>query len=268
MFSMFNWRIYITALLSVMLLAACGSGGGSNGGDPDVALRAEIEQLFPFTPNQPIEVIFQCARQGSVLVYFLDLKNDGTFDITITTDTGLDVFQAGTYTYLNNEIHLMTGSPAGAIIFNLDERSTAITPAFGLVAGFQTANMICAAIGHRYNDPAIEPATTVHYDCPNINFQTLSFDNSAIEFVLRTIPFNLAVPGSAFRARDRFITPSPQAFVLRGYGLYRRLGNDYYIVFAPGTFDDYNILSGVVNNGGLQISVNQLEPERGDCNLQ
>ncbi len=135
--------------------------------------------------------------------------------------------------------------------------------AFGLVAAFQTPNMICGAIGHREN-PA-EFGNTVHYDCPNINIQAVSFDVNAIEFTLRTIPFNLTVPGSAFRARDRFVSGNPSALIRRGYGLYRRDGDDFYVFFAPGTFDDSNVLSGRFDNGDLQISVDQLEPNRGNC---
>jgi hypothetical protein len=256
---------------SLLVLSACGGGGsggggiGNNGVDSDAQLLAELERIFPFTPNQPFDVIYSCARTGSVLEYIFDFKSDGTFDLTITDDTGAFHFQPGTYTYMNNELHLQTGSPAGAILFNLDERSTSITPAMGLIGIFQTPNMICGAIGHRYNDPMAEFGNTVHYDCPSINIQPVSFDVNAIEFVLRTIPFNLAVPGSAFRARDRFISSNPNALIARGYGLYRRVGNKFYILFAAGTFDDYNTLSGDFKNGNLQVSVDQLEPQKGDC---
>ncbi len=96
----------------------------------------------------------------------------------------------------------------------------------------------------------------------------LSDDENDIEFVLQTIPFKLFVPGSAFRQRDRSIAGTIQPLILRGYGLYRRLGNDFYVFFAPATFDDFNVLQGVFKNGDLQISVNQLEPARGDCILR
>lgn len=262
-----KWRVLVIAIFSVLLQSACGSSGGGDsedGGDNgDQALLAQIEQLFPFTPNQTFDVIYSCGRVGSTLEYIFDLKGDGSFDLTITTDVGQDIFQAGTYTYQNDQIRLQTGAPPGFILFNLDETTTQIVTAFGLVAAFQTPNMICGAIGHREN--AIEFGNTVHYDCPNINIQAVSFDVNAIEFVLRTIPFNLAVPGAAFRARDRFISGNPQAIIRRGNGLYRRTGNDFYIFFAPGTFDDNNVLSGEFRNGDLQISVNQLEPNRGDC---
>jgi len=125
--------------------------------------------------------------------------------------------------------------------------------------------MTCVAIGHRENTS--EFGTTVHYDCPNINIQAVSFDDNAIEFVHRAVPYNLAVPGSAFRARDRYISGNPSALLARGYGLYRRAGDDFYIVFLSGTFDDHDVLSGRFKNGDLQISIDQLEPGRGDCSV-
>jgi len=253
-------------LVSSVMLAACGGGGGGGGGDGDeggngdAELLAELERIFPFTPNQPLDVIYQCERLGSALIYTLDFKSDLTFDIYTTTDAPADVGPfPGVYTYQNNELHLQINS--ALVVF--DEISTSITPSFGLPVAFQTPQMACLAIGHREN--ATEFGTTVHYDCPNINIRAVSFDVNAIEFVHRAVPFNLAVPGSAFRARDRFVTGNPSALILRGYGLYRRVGNDFYIVFLPGTFDDNNVLGGRFKNGDLQISVDQLEPQRGDC---
>jgi len=265
----FNGTILGVLLAGAILLSGCGgsSGGGGDGDNDngDAALLAEIEALFPFTPNQPFDVVFQCARLGSMLIYTLDFSDDGTFDITTTLDTGDSVGpQPGVYTYAGDQLHLQSNS-APFILINLDELSTSIIPAFGLVARFQTANMVCVAIGHREN--AVEFGNTVHYDCPNINIQAASFDVNAIEFVHRARPYDLIVPGSAFRARDRFVSSNPVALVARGYGLYRRLGNDFYIVFPPGSFDDNDVLSGRFKNGDLQISVDQLEPGRGDCNL-
>lgn len=40
---------------------AAGGGGGNANGANAQALQAEIERLFPFTPNQPFEVTFECS---------------------------------------------------------------------------------------------------------------------------------------------------------------------------------------------------------------
>ena len=267
-----NWRVVVAAILYSLALSGCGSGGGSGGGgsddaddnvNPDAALLALFEQLFPFTPNQTFDVVFQCARLNSVLLYTFDFRNDGTFNLYSTTDVPQDIGPfPGTYTYQNGILNLQLTS----VFLNLNESSTSITPAFGLVGIFQTPNMICGAIGHREN--AAEFGTRVHYDCPIINQQAVSYDENDIEFVHQAVPFGFNVPGSAFRHRDRWISGAIQPLILRGYGLYRRVGNDFYVFFASGTFDDFNVLQGVFKNGDLQLSVNQLEPARGDCILR
>lgn len=266
MYGRFEGGFLVILVVTMVLLAGCGGGGGGNGGgdNGDAALLAELERIFPFTPNQPFDVVFQCTR-GTLLVYTLDFRSDASFEITITTDTGDNVGpQPGTYTYQNDQLHLVSNA-APFILIGLDELSTSITPAFGLVARFQTANMLCVAIGHGENIP--EFVDTVHYNCPSINIQAVSFDVNAIEFVHRARPYDLPVPGSAFRARDRFITPNPNAIIARGYGLYRRVGDAFYIVFPRGSFDDNDVLSGRFKSGNMQISVDQLEPERGDCSV-
>ena len=265
-----NWKLVTVAIVAGLVLSACGggsSGRNNSNADPDAALLALFDQLFPFTPNQTFDVIYSCGRLGSSLEYIFDLKNNGTFDISITTNVGTDVIQSdGTYTYQNGQIRLQTGAPLGAILFNLDETTTQIVSAFGLVAAFQTPNMVCGAIGHRENAAVF--GTTVHYDCPIINIQAVSDDENDFEFELRTIPFNLVVPGSVFRQRDRNITGTINPNILRGYGLYRRINNEFYVFFAPGTFDDFNALQGRFENGDLRATIDQLEPARGDCILR
>ena len=255
-----------------LLLSACGGGGGGgddnagngNDGPTEAELLAELERIFPFTPNQNFDTLYSCARRGSALEYVFDFRGDGTFNLYSTLDTGVDIGPfPGTYTYQNDQLRIQIAS----IFVTFDEVSTTLTPAMGLIGIFETANMICGAIGHRLNDVATEFAMTVHYDCPNTNIQAVSFDVNAFEFVLQTIQFGQFVPGSAFRARDRFIQGNPNAVIARSNGIYRRVGDRFYILFAPGSFDDVNVLTGTFKNGGLQISVDQLEPERGDCSV-
>lgn len=255
-------RILLPALaVMAMLLPACGGGGGG-GVQSQQALLDEINQKYAFTPNQPFDVIFACERSNSSLDYVFDFNSNGTFDLYSTLNNNQDVVFSGTYTYQNDEIHMLSSNT----FLPLDETSIDIGALMGMVYRFQTPNMACIAMGHRYNDPAREFSTTVHYTCPITNIQAVSYDENAIEFVHRTMPFDLAVPGSSFRQRDRNITGTTQPNILRGYGIYRRDGDDFYVYFNN-LFDDANILKGRFINGDTEISINQLEPDKGNCTL-
>lgn len=261
--------IKVLALVSIFLsLFGCGGGGGGAGGGNNGAanqqnLLDQINRQFPFVANQPFDVIFACQRINSNLIYTFDFNSNGTFDLYSTLDTGQSLMVSGTYNYQADELHMQSQNN----FLPLDERSTNIESQFGMVYRFQTNRMDCIAIGHRYNDQAREFSTTVHYTCPNINIQAVSYDNNAIEFAHQNMLFNLTVPGSAFRQRDRNISGTTQPNILRGYGIYRRAGDSFYVYFNN-QFNDVNILTGSFSNGDLAISVDQLEPASGNCNLR
>jgi len=250
--------------LIVTTLQACTSGAENAGGgnnNQQVTLD-HVNKLFPFIPNQPFDVIFACQRNNSQLLYTFDFNSNGSFDLYSTLNNGQDVMYSGVYTYQNNQLHLQSQNP----MLPLDERSTNIESLLGLLYRLQTRAMDCIAIGHRYNNPAQEFSTTVHYSCPIINIQPASDDSNAIEFVHRNMPFSLAIPGSAFRQRDRNIQGTTQPNILRGYGIYRRQGDRFYIYFNN-LFDDANLLTGQFVNGDQQIRIDQLEPSAGNCSL-
>src|SRR5262252_8051910 len=163
--------LFVSALCA---LAGCGGGGGGaggggggaggGGGGGGVNLQTEIDQLFPFTPDQPFDVTFICGRANSKLTYYFDFKPDQTFYVYFTTDTHQDVTFSGTYTYSNGAIHMVAlNNP----VIALDETTTRIVPHMGLPGELYTADMACGAYGHGYNDPAVD--TFKSYGCPNIN---------------------------------------------------------------------------------------------------
>jgi hypothetical protein len=238
-------------------------GGGAGAGGNAQALQAEIDQRFPFTPNQPFDVTFICGRVNSQLTYFFDFNSNQTFNVYITLDNGQDVTFSGTYTYANGVIRMVSlNNP----ILPLDETTTRIVPHMGMVGEFQTAGMSCGAQGHGYNDPAAD--TFKSYGCPAINVGPASYEENAFEFVHSAIPFSFPVLGSIFRQRD--VTPTPfgvpgQAIITRGYGIYRRVGNTFYADFGN-QFGDHNLLKGSFANGDPQMSVEQLSPGSGACN--
>lgn len=255
-------------VLGLLSLLGCGAGGGgAAGGNNNAAVNQQdllnrINQQFPFTPNQPLDVIFACQRRNSQLLYTFDFNSNGSFDLYSTLNNNQDIMVSGTYSYQNDELHMLSQNN----FLPLDERSINIESLFGMLYRFQTSNMDCIAMGHRYNDPMREFSTTVNYRCPIINIMAASDENNAIEFVHRNMPFNLAVPGSAFRQRDININGATQPSILRGYGIYRRSGDNFYIYFNN-QFNDVNVLSGTFQNGDLAISVDQLEPAAGNCVL-
>lgn len=222
------------------------------------ALLDRINQQFPFVPNQPIDVIYGCQRLNSNLTYIFDFQSNGDFDLYSLLDNNDVVMRSGTYTYQNDEIHMLSTNN----FLSLDERSIVIEDMFGLLYRFETDNMACVAIGHRYNNQAF--VSPVNYRCPSINIQAVSYDINAIEFAHQAILNGVTVPGSAFRQRDREISGATQPNIQRGYGIYRRVGDDFYVYFN-GIFDDVNVLSGTFVNNYLEISVEQLEPAAGNC---
>jgi hypothetical protein len=255
----------LATLWLCVLLAACGGGGDAGGGGAGAGagaagtLQAEIDQLFPFTPNQPFDVTLICGRNNSQLTYYFDFDANGTFAVYIRLDTGQEVNFAGTYTYANGAIRMLAlNNP----ILPLDETSTRIVAHLGLVGEMDTPNMRCGALGHGYNPPATE--TFRSYDCPLINIGAASDEDNSVEFVHSAIPFNLTVPGGIFRQRDINIYQAQNPTVIRAYGIYRRVGDTFYADFG-GQFPDFNLLKGRFAAGDQQLVVEQLQPAAGPC---
>ena len=256
-------RLAATAL--VALLVACGGGGdggaGAAGGGPNAqALRAEIDQLFPYVANQPIDVTFVCTRSNSRLTYFFDFDPNQRFTVFFETDTRQQVSFSGSYTHANGALR-MVADPNPVLL--LDETTTQIVPHLGLLAEFYTPIMRCGATGHGYNNPAGE--TFKSYGCPNINVGPASREENAVEFNLSASPFPGNFVGSIFRQRDVDVYLSPSLIITRGWGIYRRVGDTFYADFWN-QFPDANLLKGTFAGGDAQLSVEQLQPGAGPCN--
>jgi len=249
------------ALVLSALLAACGGGadgGGSAGGGG--ALQAEIDRLFPYTPNQPLDVLFQCGRSNSRLTYYIGLSPNMSFVAFFETDTFQQVSFTGSYTHANGAIRLVS-DPNPALM--LDETTTRITPHLGLAADFETPLMRCGAVAHGYNDPATTGFKS--YGCPLINRGPQSAEDNAFEFDDSSSPFGVVFRGGIFRQRDVDVFLAGGPTIWRGYGIYRRLGNTFYADFGS-QFPDHNLLKGSFGAGDQQMSVEQLEPAAGPCN--
>jgi hypothetical protein len=259
---MTTWLKRFAIGLLCFAAAACGGGGGGDPEDPDdvaADLRAEIERLFPYTPNQPLDVLFVCTRSNSRLTYYIGFDPGGTFDAFFETDTFQRVSFTGTYTHTGGAIR-MVADPNPALM--LDETTTRIVPHLGLVGEFQTPIMQCGAVAHGYNDPLTE--TFKSYDCPLINRGVASDEDNSIEFTDASSPFPVVFRGGIFRQRDINISGTVNPNVTRGHGIFRRVGNTFYADFG-GQFPDNNLLKGSFLNGETQLSVEQLQPGAGPC---
>jgi len=255
----------LSAMALTGALAACGGGGDGGAGAAVGApvaqtLQAEIDQRFPYTANQAIDVTFACSRSNSRLNYFFDFDLNFRFTVFFETDTHQQVSFSGSYIHANGALH-MAADPNPVLL--LDEISTRIVPHLGLLAEFYTPTMRCGAVGHGYNDPATESFKA--YGCPNINVGAASREENAVEFSYSANPFPGFFLGSIFRQRDVDVYLSPSLVTTRGYGIFRRVGDTFYADFWN-QFPDANLLKGTFANGDMQLSVEQLQPGVGPCN--
>lgn len=259
------WKVrsVVVGLGVAVALAGCGGGGGGGGAAPgttdQTALLQEIEASFPFQADQPLDQLFICQIGGSSLTWYFNFFPAGQLEIYTTLDTGADLLRNGSYTYQGGIIDLEVNNDAVV----LNESSIELRTALGMVSAFRTRNLQCATYGHRYN--AREFGSTLGFDCPESNIQAASSDDNALEFVHRSVPFEFAVAGSAFRQRDRFVQGAVDPLIRRGFGIYRRAGDRFYVFFDGGQFDDFNYLSGRFANGDLAVTLDQTPVASGAC---
>jgi hypothetical protein len=243
-------------------LTACGGGNG-NANTPanQQALIDEINNRFPYDPNQPLDQLFICTITGSVLIWYLDFHSNSGIDLYTTLDTGQNVFRTGgSYTHQNNTLAISMVND----VVNLNETSNQISVNMGMITSFTTSVLDCETYGHRYN--AGEFSSVAHYQCPISNIQAVSDDENAVEFVHSAVPFSFAVSGSSFRQRDRNVAGMVNPLIQRGFGIYRRDGNRMYAYFARNQFDDFAYLSGDFGNADSTLTLDQTVVAGAACN--
>ncbi|MBT8491554.1 MAG: hypothetical protein KJO07_00730 [Deltaproteobacteria bacterium] len=200
-------------------------------------------------------------------------------EVSFVTDTSEVFAFAGSYTFDGAQIRLqMPSGPTQPFPAGLDESSDRIMPMLGMVAAFSTPQMICVAAGHGYDGPATRPLA--NYGCPTINIQAVSFEDNAVEFVHQAVPTGRSVAGSIFRQRDIQIDGQTFPQVARGYGIYRRTGDEFIATFRlPTDFADFAGLGTLAppfeNNwltghfqGESSVIVDQLTEDGTPCTLR
>jgi hypothetical protein len=199
-----------------------------------------------------MNVYFGCVIAGSQLLYQMQLKDDGRFVVGAQLDTGDIAYASGTYTYREDVIHLRT-NPNNFLF--LDERTASITPQLGIVYEFETQVMRCVANGHEEDDPLTRIAR--YYACPE-------FSEGAASSQVNAFEFDIGLPGAVFRDRNRYVLDRTQPNILRGNGIYRRIGAEYVGYFGT-QFDDYNVVTGTFQNANTAVQVDQLPPPHSTC---
>jgi hypothetical protein len=235
-----------------VLTIACGDAGGGPGQGPGGPSLGQVNAQFPFTPNAPVRVHFLCLLARSSLEYELRLRDDLSFTIAARLDTGDVAAATGAYSYRDDVISLRT-DPNDFVY--LDEETTSITPALGIVYAFETRVMRCIAVGHEHDDPSA--VVGERYLCPELTEGSVSSQVNAFEF-------DVSFPGSIFRDRNRWVLDRDQPFIQRGYGIYRRSGERYYGYFGS-QFDDYNLVTGTFSNGRSTARFDQLPEGFSEC---
>lgn len=263
--------LLIGALAS--LLIACSSGGGAGDEDADAAAGNDLQALeqmdrqFSFDPDQALDAIYSCSRSGSRLEYLFDLRSGGDLTLAVPLDTGDVAYRSGTH-HIQNGVISLNIPPNDLLI--LDEQSTETLVHLGMIVAFKTPNMLCGMVGHRYDDPGAT-ALNVSYACPIVREGPASDVENVFEFQITNGNPRFSVPGSIFRQRDRHVNGATNPFIKRGYGIYRRQGDQYYgLFYYPGAnpFDDFNIVTGSFANSDQQIRVNQLPGGAQVCQLR
>ena len=266
--------------LVLLVFQSCSKSENAAALPDERTLEQTIESRFPFTPNQNFEALYLGLRRDSGREWYFNFHIDGSLDVLFTTDTNDNFSFPGSYTYANDQITIQM--PAGDNMpfpFGLNETSRVIMPQFGLVAAFATDEMVAVCVGHGYNTQQ-PPRINASYGCPEV-----AGEENVIELVHSAVPFSFPVEGSIFRQRE---LRSVLGTIIRGYGIYRQTGNEFYasfkiaedflefaqgqLPFPPGSisapFQDFNILSGRLENNGQVLIVDQLEQEQRMCELR
>jgi len=247
----------IKILFSILFIGAMSNcGGGKESTETQAQLTEEVNQLFPYSETEPLKVFFSCQRLGSNLSYDFDFKGDGNLDVRLVDDLSNEWTLPGTYEFENGQIKLN----AINTLTTFPEKSQNTKNFMGMVVAFDTIvddasadpnqiQMQCIAVGHRYGETNLE--SWRHYrNCDEQTFNTLRYDN-AFEFTAHSsVHTQYAVPGAVFRHRQWLGVQN----ILQGWGIYRRVDDNYYVYFGN-QFDDENLIKGKFINGDQEITV-------------
>jgi hypothetical protein len=227
-------RPLAAALVLLLAPVACDNAdsGASGGSDTD--------PFTPFTPGSPVVQTFNCG--GSEDATFLE---DGTIQLV---DNAV-IVATGTYQWQGQNLHVQV--PARGI----DETTTEIEYALGMIGTFRTAAAGCYATG--WNADVVAQG---RFQCPPIRFiPDVQYEESLFEFHPQ------GERGGVFRSHaTETVRGNGNTVYNRTWGIYRMSGPKVYMFFGLQNRQGERSLSGP-HVPGQSLQVDQLEPERGVC---
>ena len=121
-----------------------------------------------------------------------------------------------------------------------------------LLLTFSTPQLFCHSTAHKKG-----PAVNAYAKCPTIRvIPSLSYEENAFEFF----------PNHMVKWRSwKEILKVPDTLYSEHFGIYLIEGKKFFLFF--GDKKDDRLLTGTILNSGEQITIDQLEPQKGPCQI-
>lgn len=227
------------ALVACFALIGCDPEDGSTSSSDAQTSIDETPWSFSLEGN-PVQG-FYCTAQGAPFGYLIFNDQGG---IEVRPEGGIPF--SATY-QISGEGWLIEAAPIG-----FSETTTALEPHLGMVGRFTTPTLSCHAVGW-----AIDQTLSGRYQCPPIKYiEGVSYEDNLFEF---------GPNGDVFRSnRTERLTGNGDTLFNRTHGIYRLYEDRVYLYFGDSTIErDLNAQV----MAGAWISVDQLNPEAGQCTL-
>jgi len=196
--------------------------------------------LLPLGVQAAMEQLFYCTDGDTG--YDLYLSQNG--QLRASNKSGNQEY-LGTYTNFGDKVTL-------TIPGVLQESSMQVERGKGLYLAMQFPSLFCHAVGH-----AIGPSYDAYADCPDIKYiPSVSYEKNAFQFYKNHM---------VKRQRWRELLASADTLYSEIYGVYLVEGERVTMYFGDAKSEQ--LLSGTII-GGTGLSIAQLEPQKGACEIQ
>jgi hypothetical protein len=240
----------ITICLTLLFLASCGSddgdnvtavpgGPGANGGAGGIA-QLQAQGILPQNPVASYHCEITNNPNNGFRMEFSDNN-------TLKVSAG-QTYVAGTYAIENNSIKIKVPN------YNFNESTTSHEVAKGMLITFKTKSLDCHAVSYK-----VPKTVDEYFKCPSIKYLPgISWEDNFFTFDnFGTVKWKQNFEMVA--ANDtRYKTT---------FGVYLIEGNSFVMFFGSSNQDNGpRVLTGRII--GNDISIDQLEPQKGTCKAQ